>query len=296
MGDLLLGGLIGHRLPLVVRPVALLEQLTNALERRLNRSFRSAATRLIRGLILLLMLALPVAVAAKLIEEAADTVPFIWILELVFVAALTSPRMPFDDMRAATRAIAGGNLAVARVADTPLIGAGAARMDRLELSAALICRLGERINTNFVAAAFWFALLGIAGLAVYRAAHVVAQRLSEDDELDVIFGFSAIRFHEAIAIIPAFISGMLIVPASAFVPQARAGRAFASAVTWPVDRPASRQWPGTVLAKALAVEASGAVNAAQSGTLLNRAAYLYALSVGFGFALLALAALLRLAM
>ena len=291
--DALLGGTT-RRLPLLLRPVELGDRLARELERRLNREFRSTAMRLIRGLILLLMVGVPAAIAGIIVERAANTLPFLWVLELAIVVALIAPRTPLDDTRAAARAIAVADLAEARIATQPMLDDGAARMDRLELSAALLRQLAERINSEFVAAAFWFVLLGVAGLAVYRVASIAAMRVTSDSEPDQIFSFAASRFHEAIAIIPAFFTGFLVVVASAFVPQARVGPAFAGALQWPVDRPASRTWPGSVFTRALDVAAAGAVDAGQTATLLNRAAYLYALSVGLGFALLALATLLRL--
>lgn len=272
--DTLVGSSVRERIPLVFRPLALADQFAGELQRRLNRNFRSTATRLIRGLILLLMLGVPAAFAAAVIGRAADALPLVWIIELVVVAGLVATRAPLDDVRTVARAIAVADLASARKAARPM--------------------LGERIDSGFVAAAFWFVLLGIVGLAIYRLVSVVAVRVSSGDAQDVIFGFAATRLHEAIAIIPAFISGLLIAIASAFVPQAYVGRACASALRWPVDRPASRSWPGAVLARALDLDAATAVNPAQTATLLNRAGYLYALTLGFGFVLLALAALLRL--
>ena len=153
-------------------------------------------------------------------------------------------------------------------------------MDRLELSASLIRRLGERIMIDFVAAAFWFVLLGLAGLAIYRAANAVAALVARDEAQTSQVGFAAIRFHEAIALIPAFTSGLLVTLASTLVPQARPAAALTAAVRGPPQRPISRHWSASVIVQALGVDAMTAVDAGQSATLLNRAAYLYALSIG----------------
>tara|TARA_Y100000588_G_scaffold322078_1_gene353840 strand:- start:45 stop:554 length:510 start_codon:yes stop_codon:yes gene_type:complete len=168
-------------------------------------------------------------------------------------------------------------------------------MDRLELSASLIRRLGERIMIGFVAAAFWFALLGLSGLAIYRAASVVAALVAREEAQTSQFGFAAIRFHEAIALIPAFISGLLVMLASALVPQARPAAALTAAFRWPLQRPISRHWPASVIVQALGFDAMTAVDAGQSATLLNRAAYLYALSIGIGTVALMLVTVWRLA-
>ena len=200
--DALLGGVVRNRLPWFLKPAVLVDQLAQELERRLNREFRSTATRLIRGLILLLILGVPVALIAAFIERAVAALPFAWVVELIVIVGLVAPRAP---------------------AATPILGDSAARMHRLGLSAALIRQLGERINSGFVAAAFWFVFLGVVGLAVYWVVNIVVVRASSGDTQDAVFSFAAARFHEAIAIIPAFVSGLLIIAASAFVPQARVG-------------------------------------------------------------------------
>ncbi len=293
--DFVFGAAVPRRLPLLLRPVPLIERLAAELERRLNRKFRSAVTRLIRGLILLLMLAVPFGIAGLLVERAANALPFVWVLELGLIIAFIAPRALLDRIRAATRGIADGDLAAAREAVQPMIGKGVTRMDRLELSASLIRCVGERITISFVAAAFWFVLLGLAGLAIYRAASVVAALVTRDEVQISQFGFAAIRFHEAIAIIPAFISGLLVTLASALVPQARPAAALTAAFRFPPQRPVSRHWAATVVVQALGDDAMTAVDSGESATLLNRAAYLYALSIGVGTVALMLATVWRLA-
>ena len=291
--DLLLAGFT-RRLPILLRPQTLCRRLARELARRLDREFRSTATRLIRGLILLLMLGAPAAVIALILERAAATLPFLWLVELVAVTALIALRTPLDDSRSAARAIGNADLAAARLSAEPLVGEAAARMDRLELSAGLLDQLAERVNSGFVAAAFWFVLLGLPGLAIYRVASIAAREVARAGDTDMTFGFAVGRFHDAIALIPAFIAGVLIGASAAFVPQARIGPAFARALRWPGDRPISWVWPGAVLDAALGAGATQALDAGQSATLVNRAVYLYVLCIGLGFVALALAALLRL--
>ena len=291
--DVVFAGLT-RRLPIILRPAVLSRRLVGELARRLDREFRSSATRLIRGLILLLILGVPTALVALIIERAAGAVAFLWVVELVVVAALIPIRASFNDSRAAAQAIGEADLLAARLSAEPLVGEGAARMDRLDLSAALLRELAERINSGFVAAAFWFVLLGLPGLAVYWIVNITARQVTRKGEADMTFNFAATRFHDAVALIPAFFTGILIAISAAFVPQAHIGPAFGCALRWPSDRPVSWSWPGTVLSAALGTPPAQALDAGQTATLINRAVYLYALCIGLGFVGLALAALLRL--
>ena len=80
--DVLLAGLT-RRLPIFLRPAALSRRLAGELARRFDREFRTSATRLIRGLILVLMLGVPIALVALIVERAADAVAFLWVVELI---------------------------------------------------------------------------------------------------------------------------------------------------------------------------------------------------------------------
>ena len=71
-----------------------------ALEKRLNREQRSAATRLIRGLLLVLFVLAVAAAAAAAISLAASLVPFGWALVLVVLLAFVSQHRPFVAARA----------------------------------------------------------------------------------------------------------------------------------------------------------------------------------------------------
>jgi cobalamin biosynthesis protein CobD/CbiB len=93
--DTLVGSSVRERLPLVFRPLAVVDQFAGELQHRLNHNFRNTATRLI----LLLMLGVPAAFAAAVIARPADARPFVWIIELVVVARLVAMRAPLNYIR-----------------------------------------------------------------------------------------------------------------------------------------------------------------------------------------------------
>ena len=97
--DAAFGHLLRRAVPLR-HPDRFVAAFVRALEKRLNHEQRSAATRLIRGLLLVLFVLAVAAAAAAAISLAASLVPFGWALVLVVLLAFVSQHRPFVAARA----------------------------------------------------------------------------------------------------------------------------------------------------------------------------------------------------
>lgn len=80
-------------------PRAVLARMIGGLERRLNREWRGAITRLIRGLLLVVVVAALSYGAGWALLALAAAVPFTWIIVLALIFALVSQRGAFDAVR-----------------------------------------------------------------------------------------------------------------------------------------------------------------------------------------------------
>ncbi|MCZ6721771.1 MAG: cobalamin biosynthesis protein, partial [Proteobacteria bacterium] len=77
--------------------------------------------------------------------------------------------------------------------------------------------------TGVVAPVFWFLILGLPGLAAYRAIEIVDRRAGRGDERAGAFGVAIARVTDAVNFLPARLAGILIAAAAFFTPSARAG-------------------------------------------------------------------------
>ncbi len=222
--DALLGNLnlLRRWLP---HPALLLALTVNGLERRLNRGGRSAVKRLVRGVLALsLVLALALGVSWLVILISA-ALPFGWLVELLFLGALIAQRGPLDEARRLLQALEQGGLEAGRQAAAEIAGPAVQSMDQPALVRAAVSHLAERLLDGLVAALFWFVLLGLPGLAAYRAINI-AGRLLDDRNLERRdFGLAASRLDDVVGYLPGRLAGLLVVLAAAFVPSTSPGNA-----------------------------------------------------------------------
>jgi len=207
----------------------------NEVARRLGRADRSAATRLIRGLLLTLFLVVVGGVVGSVFMAVAAALPMGWALSLVVILLVIDQRTIFAALGRS-------------------IGADkddAARRQSVE-SATL------RYAEGVLALAFWYALLGLAGLLIYRLVLIAALMFDRPGEDDRGLGFVALRLHEAAAWIPLRLAGLLLALAAAFTPGARPSAAMAVMIRHtPGRRLRSAAWPVAAAAGALGVALVG---------------------------------------
>ena len=285
----------------LAQPNEFLARLVATLERRLNRHWRGAATRLVRGFLATLVVVGASAAAGWGVASAADAVPFAWVLVFLLILSLVSPREPFERSRAVARALDRDGLVVAREAAEPLFGTDSLDMNEHDLSAAAVLFLARRFNEGFVAAAFWFVFLGLPGLAAYRAIDVMGNGLGDDEKAFVSFGFTASRLNEVVCYLPAFLAGLLLALAAVVVPGASPPRTLAALTSPRAPKPLSRGWPTAAMFGAFGLappQVGGGALAPGAGLtlpggMLARALYLYAVAALIGFACVALVAMVR---
>ena len=178
--DAAFGSLLRRAIPFR-HPDRLIEALVRALETRLNREQRSAATRLIRGLLLVLFVLTVAAATAAVISLVAGFVPFGWAVVLIVLLAFVSQHRPFVAARDVARTLetlpAAGSEDASQ--DLPLLsahggegGGGVTTRDNYAAARGAAERLAGGYGFGLVGAAFWFALLG--GHAARGAAWPIA--------------------------------------------------------------------------------------------------------------------------
>ena len=204
MAALALDAVGGNRLRRYAwHPQRALEATVGFLEPRLNRPQRGPVNRLMRGALLVAVLAFLGTGVAWLVTALGSRVPFGWVAILVAVTALIDQRRPFDEARRRLIHLDGG-------------GKGD--------PGATIAALATGLAGGVIGASFWFALLGLPGLAAFRAIALTAALVDERRQTIGVFGLAPSRLDEALLYLPAMLSGLALAAAALFVPGARPGR------------------------------------------------------------------------
>ncbi len=225
VADALFAGLPGLRTALAL-PLRFVDRTTLWLDRKLNRAQRSIANRLCRGALLVCVLALAAYGAGWVVAAAARALPYGWPLEAVAIACLILQRRMIDPLRRIAGCLAVHDLDAARAALARLVAYEGAGLDAHTVARGAVEAGAAKLCDGVVAAAFWYLLLGLPGLCVWRTVNVIADRIGHPSPRFAAFGLTAARLDEALGLLPALITGMILVMAAVFVPSAGPATAF----------------------------------------------------------------------
>jgi adenosylcobinamide-phosphate synthase len=261
IGALLLDAAVGD-MPLLFRrlphPVALVGRAVAWLDIRLNREQRSERVRRIRGILTVCVLVLAAALLGAAVELLCRTISFGWAVELVVIAVLVAQRSLFDRVSDVAVALTEHGLAGGRTAVAHIVGRDPASLDDHGVARAAIESLAENFSDGVVAPVFWTLLLGLPGLFVYKTANTLDSMIGHRTPRYRSFGWAAARFDDALNLIPARLSGLLIALAAALAPQARGGPALRIMLRDAgKHRSPNSGWPEAAIAGALDLALAG---------------------------------------
>lgn len=237
---------IGH-------PVTWIGRLISALDRRWNRE--AVPERARRGLGLLaviVVVGLTVGVTAAL--EAVLPGGLAGVLLLAVLAwPLLAARSLWDHVAAVAGPLALGDIAGARAEVAKIVGRDPERLDAEGIARAALESLAENSSDGVVAPFFWGVLLGLPGIAAYKAINTLDSMIGYRTPRHLAFGWAAARLDDVVNWVPARLTALAYAVAS--------GRPGA---VWPVVRSDARHhrspnagWPEAALAGALGVRLAG---------------------------------------
>jgi len=255
--DALLGDMpwLFRRVP---HPVAAIGTAIEVLERKLNRPERSEPARRWRGGVMAVGLILAGILAGGLISFVARALPHGWLIELFLVATFLAQRSLFDHVHDVAVALQKNGLDAGRYAVSRLVGRDPSSLDAHGVARAAIESLAENFSDAVVAPVFWYMLFGLPGLIAYKTVNTLDSMVGYRTERYRAFGMVSARLDDAMNLIPARLSGLLLTLAAPFVPR---GRPINALVTMVRDarhhRSPNSGWPESACAGALDLALGG---------------------------------------
>ncbi|SFO86167.1 adenosylcobinamide-phosphate synthase CbiB [Tranquillimonas alkanivorans] len=224
-------------------PAVLMGRAVAALDRSLNHGENRKA----RGVLALASLAVP----AWVLGGFFAALPFGWLVEIVAAAILLAQRSLVDHVRDVANALrislGEGRRAVARI-----VGRDTAGMDASAVSRAAIESAAENFSDGVIAPAFWFLLLGLPGLLVYKIVNTADSMIGYRTPRYAEFGWASARFDDLLNWVPARLTAALL------------ALAHPSSNAWPVirrdaglHRSPNAGWPEAAMAAVLGAALSG---------------------------------------
>jgi adenosylcobinamide-phosphate synthase len=237
---------IGH-------PVTWLGRLIEALDTRWNRDEDTASMRRAAGIAAALIV---IAVAGALgwllqswLASGWSQVLVLGVLAWPFVAL----RSLYEHVSAVARPLQSGDVEQARSAVAMIVGRDPAKLDEAGIARAAIESLAENASDGIVAPLFWGVLLGLPGIAGYKAINTLDSMIGHRSERYEYFGWAAARIDDVANFIPARLMGLLFAlagrePRTAFACMARDASK---------HRSLNAGWPEAAMAGSLSVRLCG---------------------------------------
>ncbi|HYN37815.1 MAG TPA: adenosylcobinamide-phosphate synthase CbiB [Rhodospirillales bacterium] len=206
-------------------PVRLIGALIAWLERRLNHAGQGGGDKQRRGVLAVLIVCGLCGAIGWGVTALARQVPAAILVELALVVSLLAQRSLFDHVRAVARALRGGGVEAGRTAVGHIVGRDVRVLDEHGVARAAIESCAENFSDGVVAPVFWYALAGLPGLLVYKAANTLDSMIGHRSERYLAFGWAAARLDDLLNLIPARLAALLLAAAAALMPAASGRRA-----------------------------------------------------------------------
>lgn len=243
------------RLP---HPVRLIGVVVGRLDGKLNRQDRSETGRRGRGILLVVFIWALAAAAGSGIAWLSSNVPFAWLLELAMMIALLAQRSLFRHVHGVGEALRQGGIEAGRAQVAHIVGRDVRQLDQHGVARAAIESCAENFSDAVVAPAFWYILLGLPGMLVYKAVNTMDSMIGYRSPRYRAFGWAAARLDDFVNLVPARLAGLYLACAAIVLPGAHAGRGLRTMIDDAgKHRSPNAGWPEAAMAGALGLSLAG---------------------------------------
>ena len=197
--------MLWRRLP---HPVVLFGRGISAFEKRWNtRRGVNGGGRMRRGLMAMLILCAASAVTGWCLELGEP------VISCLVLAILLAARSLDDHIRAVATALHDG-LDPARRAVGMIVGRDTSTLNEGDIARAAIETGAENLSDGVFAPGFWFLVTGLPGLLVYKMVNTADSMIGYRNARYRAFGCAAARIDDAMNLIPARLTALLLVVAA----------------------------------------------------------------------------------
>jgi adenosylcobinamide-phosphate synthase len=237
---------IGH-------PVTWIGALIHWLDLALNHDAARGTSRRMAGVATALMV---IGVTGGVAWALQCALPAGWLGILiggVLAWPLLALRSMYTHVAAVVLPLQNNDLVQARFAVSMIVGRNAAVLDEAGVARAAMESLAENTSDGIVAPLFWGAILGLPGIAAYKAINTLDSMIGHRTPRFEAFGWASARIDDLVNLIPARLTGAV------FALVANAPR-HAAKVMWRdagLHRSPNAGWPEAAMAAGLGVRLSG---------------------------------------
>ena len=189
-------------------PATLMGRLVNWLDETLNKG----SQRRTKGFFAVVLLVL-IAFIPGLIFEKLNNIPVLRVgvnvIEIIIAAILIAYRSLIDHVNDVATALQT-DLQQGRNAVSLIVGRDTRQMTESDVSRATIESAAENFSDGVVAPVFWFLILGLPGILIYKMINTADSMIGYQNQKYANFGFAAAKLDDVLNWLPARISAVII--------------------------------------------------------------------------------------
>ena len=189
-------------------PATLMGRLVNWLDETLNKG----SQRRTKGFFTVVVLVL-IAFIPGLIFEKLNNIPVLGVgvnvIEIIIAAILIAYRSLIDHVNDVATALQT-DLQQGRNAVSLIVGRDTRQMTESDVSRATIESAAENFSDGVVAPVFWFLILGLPGILIYKMINTADSMIGYQNQKYANFGFAAAKLDDVLNWLPARISAFII--------------------------------------------------------------------------------------
>ena len=133
-----------------------------------------------------------------------------WISQVLLAWTTLATRSLLDEADSVIRALEAGNLTIARIRLSRIVGRDTANLDESEVARAVIETLAESACDGIVAPLFWLAAAGVPGAMAYKAANTLDSMIGHPEPPHQYFGRVAACLDDLANLLPARLTAIAI--------------------------------------------------------------------------------------
>lgn len=249
----------------ISHPVVWIGHVITFLDHHLNRAGADREEGRLRGIIALAVLVAVAFIPTWLVARTIEGWRIGWILEALLATSLIAQKSMRDHVIDVYVAL-NRSLPEARDAVAKIVGRDPANLDEPEIAKAALESLAENTSDGIVAPVFWYALLGLPGLAVYKAINTADSMIGHRSERYRHFGWASARVDDLVNLPCSRLTGVLFAAAA---PHRFNQIMAVMKRDAPKHQSPNAGWPEAALAAALSVRFGGP--RAYEGEIVNLA-------------------------
>src|SRR4029077_11411954 len=198
------------------------------------------------------------AIIGYVVERGALLLPLGIVVAAIIASTLIAQRSLREHVARVAAAREHGGVAAGRAAVAHIVGRDPDALDEAGVARAAIESLAENFSDGVVAPAFWMAVAGLPGAAIYKTINTADSMIGHHTPRHGDFGFAAARLDDLVNLPASRLSAVLIVAVAAF-----SGRPAAESAWRAVQRDAHHHrspnawYPEAAMAGALGLALAG---------------------------------------